>query len=482
MKLLLLKVLLQRRARDEGFTLPMVIALGLVMILLGAINITSANEENLNAITQNSRSDALAIAEIGVTRYRELLDRNRVLTLYNSDEWAGRADVCNDEINDDFTVGSLNSPSSDITIAEDGLELNNDGDATDSFLTGSYSLVSYQYSNPSGAFDLTDDTANNNALGTLVVRGTTPDGDGAAQISVDIPIRINLQDVGNLAPALWIGDNTISAADLGSGNLTIGNGGNVVIKDQAITTAGSEADGCRDFTTLATATGLTIISDARDIPSIQPIIDTIAAAEAVAGDQTNGSIPADGILGRINADPYVEPPAGATFDENVHCADIRDCRYYYKLINAQTINGDVQTDGIAEATLYTNSTLSIDATGDDVSVGSRVASNYFEIYVNGNNNITIDTSAGNTVTIDAFIHAPQSTLEITGAGTVNINGSVWVNDFVTSANATVNISPDQSRTSSTVSNRAYEFYTTTNSRTPKPITGSPVNWKTEEVN
>ena len=71
MKLLLLRVLLQRRAQDEGFTLPMVIALGLVMLLLGAVNITSANEENLNAIIKNSRSDALAIAEVGVARYRE---------------------------------------------------------------------------------------------------------------------------------------------------------------------------------------------------------------------------------------------------------------------------------------------------------------------------------------------------------------------------------------------------------------------------
>ncbi len=88
MKLLLLRVLLQRRARDEGFTLPMVIALGLVMLLLGAVNITTANEENLTAISQNSRSDALAIAEVGVARYRELLDRNRLLAINDSDcQW-----------------------------------------------------------------------------------------------------------------------------------------------------------------------------------------------------------------------------------------------------------------------------------------------------------------------------------------------------------------------------------------------------------
>lgn len=87
MKLLLLKVLLQRRARDEGYVLPMVIAIGLVMVLLGAVNLTGASEETLSAISQNSRSDALAIAEIGVARYRELLDNNRILTVYNHDQW-----------------------------------------------------------------------------------------------------------------------------------------------------------------------------------------------------------------------------------------------------------------------------------------------------------------------------------------------------------------------------------------------------------
>ncbi|MGL6340584.1 MAG: hypothetical protein ACRC80_15775, partial [Waterburya sp.] len=98
MKLLLFKVLLHRRARDEGFTLPMVIALGLVMLLLGVLNIATANDENITAIAQNSRSDALAIAEVGVARYRELLDRNRVLTVYDSSEWETITQVCDDNI------------------------------------------------------------------------------------------------------------------------------------------------------------------------------------------------------------------------------------------------------------------------------------------------------------------------------------------------------------------------------------------------
>ena len=499
MKLFLLKIILQRRTKDEGFTLPMVIAIGLILILLGAVNITTANEENLNAITQNSRSDALAIAEVGVARYRELLDKNRILAINDSDQWASLAEVCDMAIASSFTSGTLNSSSNNISIAEDGLDLNNDGDTNDtfsnqfdSFPTGSYSLISYDYSNANGTFNLTDDSANNNARGILTVRGTTPDNNGQAQIQVEIPLYINKEDMNNLAPALWINDNTITAADLG--NLTVSNG-NVVIRDQAVTTSGSEVDGCSDFSTLATATGLPILSDARDIPLINTVIDDVTNASIVsAGDQTN-AIPTVAtppgsnrlILGTRNQNAYNPAIDPTTFDpdnDSGDCKEIKLCRYYYDPISLNITDTDLLTDGVAKTTILVSGAVSINATTQDVNIGSTSnlsSSDGFEIYVNGNNNITINADSGRTVTIDAFIHAPNSTLTINGTGTVNINGSVWVDDFVNSS-ATVNISPDQSSISSTVSDRAYEFYTTTANRTAKPLTGSPTNWKTEEAN
>ncbi|NJR48006.1 MAG: hypothetical protein HC775_21120 [Hyellaceae cyanobacterium CSU_1_1] len=229
MKLLLLKTLLQRRARDEGFTLPIVIGLGLVMILLGAISITTANEENITAITQNSKSDALAIAEVGVARYRESLDRNRRLAINDSSQWGSLTQICNNNINetttptdDYFPSLTVNAPNT-IALGEDGQILNNDGDNTDSFNIGSYSLVSYDYSNANDTFNSTNDATNNNARGILTVKGRAPDG-SEAQIEAEIPVRINLEDMNTIAPALWVGSTTPTL-----GNLTIGNG-NVVIK------------------------------------------------------------------------------------------------------------------------------------------------------------------------------------------------------------------------------------------------------------
>jgi Tfp pilus assembly protein PilX len=523
MKLLLLKSLLQRRARDEGFTLPMVIALGLIMLLLGAVSMTTANEENITAIAQNSRSDALAIAEVGVARYRELLDRNRTLAVNDNspglNQWTTETQVCNNNTNEagnlDDNVPSLTlGTSNPIALNEDGQVLNNDGDSTDGFTIGTYSLVSYDYTNDStpsitsGTLDLTSDAANNNARGILRVKGTAPDG-SEAQIQVEIPVRINPDDMTNLTPALWIGNASITAANLGS--LTIGNG-NVVISDPAVVT-GTTRDGCRDFSSLASTTPRRpVISDNRNLPSIQRVTDNInEAAGATIGDRTNNNIPT-AVAGAVTFgstadkayklkadDPARSAPGSTVAFKASDCNNIKSCRYYYDPTGTGGLiySGlDIVTDGVAKTTLLLQQDLTINATdttdltyptGRDIKVGSSSSfgsSDGFEIYVTGSgNDITINADNGRTIDIRAFIHAPQGKLTITGNGIVNIFGSVWVNDFENTS-ATVNISPDNIKTSSaaTTGDRAYLFYATTPGRTPKPLTGSPTNWKTEEVN
>lgn len=497
MKLLLLKTLLQRRARDEGFTLPMVIALGLVMVLLGVISLTTANEENITALAQNSKSDALAIAEVGVARYRELLDRNRALTVYDSEDgWRGVSQVCDYNIAD-----SLLRASKPVFLLENGQDLNNDGDSNDNDpkdpnnKIGDYSLVSYDYTNDdtppiaNGKFNLTSDAANNNARGILRVKGTAADG-SEAQIQVEIPVRINPGDMTNLAPALWIGNNTVTAAQLG--NLTIDNG-NVVITDQAVT-VGTEVNGCKDFSSLASTTPRRpVISDSRNLPSIQKIIDDVANASNVAsGNRNNTFDPTNPpvTFGTTVSNAY-NPDIDPSKFEAKDCKSIKLCRYYYTPTSTAAItytDRDMVTDGVAKTTLLLNQPLTISATNAataPIKVGNSTnfgSSNAFELYVNGNgNNITINVAAGETIDIKAFIHAPQSTLTITGTGTVNIFGSVWVNNFQNTT-ATVKIAPDDIKSNATTGDKSYKYYSTTPRRTPRPLTGSPTNWKTEEVN
>ena len=522
MKLLLLKVFLQRRARDEGFTLPMVIALGLVMILLGVTNIVKSSEENLNAITQNSSSDALAVAEVGITKYRELLNQNRILTIYNHDQWTSNATVTAQtcsimtetppgwfDDDDPNTNVPPNNTNQWWKIKED---INGNGNTTDDEdLVGEYKLVSYIYDNDgnpaaedNGEFAPNDDNANTtdsftfndsasyNPRGILTVQGQSNDG-SEAQIQVEIPIRINQDDLENLAPALWIGStdssylsslNSNLGGDSNGTKLTVPNTSNVVITDGATAavpaSAGSPAvpatPGCADPTD---GTNYEVISDAREIPLIANIAAKITEAENAGSintslDTTNSPI----VIGQTTENPFVTPPSGETFAKNNHCKVITKCRYYYKLSSINTTD-NIEVDGIAKTTLYIDGTLTIN---HNIELNSIVSSDYLEIYVDNANDITINSgSAGNTIEIDAFIHAPGSKLTVLGSGTVNINGSVWVDKFINTAGATVNIAPDTTKTSSTTSIPSYKAYTTTNNRTPRPLTSSPTNWVREEV-
>ena len=566
MKLLLLKILLQRRARDEGFTLPMVIALGLVMLLLGTINIVKSSEENIAAINQNSSSDALAVAEVGVTKYRELLNQNRILTIYNHNQWddadtdaAGdvfdnvSAQACSDMttapkainpstgILEPIWTGTATKPNDTAADADDAdnddndnwweirEDLNSDGDTTDDDdLVGKYRLVSYEYdidgstgdadnddvlddTDDNGVFSIfndadledddstksnyqsitdendTDDDGQSDARGILTVQGKSTDG-SVAQIEVEIPLRIN--DLENFAPVLWVGSGAIATP----GTLNIPNADdNIVLKKSAVST------GCA--TPAAIAGNSNVIRDPRNLPAIDSAPTDINKKNIIVTTlDTTGS--------RILLPKPITP------------SDNKDDRgrFLYEVPAINVANNDLVTDGIAKVALYTTGNININGTvGNTITIGNSnaanpntnaacvdpassatppallsfanfncastistsVSSQNLEIYVSGNRTININPNGG-TVNIEAFIHAPNATLNITGIGTVNINGAVWVNNFNNTGTATVNIRSD--KTDTTIAPEAsYKFYTTSATMTPRPLTSGPTNWVREEV-
>jgi hypothetical protein len=516
MKLLLLKSLLQRRARDEGFTLPMVIALGLVMLLLGTINIVKSSEENISAISQNSSSDALAIAEVGVTKYRELLNQNRILTVYNHDQW-NDADL---DPNDNVSAQACNNMTTTPTGWKDGgisaapnsttkwweLKENIDGVAGNETI-GEYRLVSYIYDidnnpavNNNNNFNISADvnanfptvTSNDNdtdndgesdAIGILTVQGRSPDGTSVAQIEVEIPLRIN--DLENFAPVLWVGSGAIATP----GILNISNADdNIVLK--------SSGTGCA--TPAAIAGNSNIISDPRSLPTINTTPTDATKKNTIGAISTTSS-------------RLLFPRPNATSDNK---DDNGKFLYEVTTINVAN-NNNLLTDGTAKVALYASDDITVTGTaGNTLTLGNsnaaraginpacldsasppqpRPYSNFYcasaistsvssqnlEIYVTGNKTININPNGG-TVNIEAFIQAPDATLNITGSGTVNINGAVWVKSFNNSGSATVNIRSDKTDTT-TASEPSYKFYTTSATMSPRPLTSTPTNWVREEV-
>ncbi|WP_036485781.1 hypothetical protein [Myxosarcina sp. GI1] len=481
---LLLKTLLIRRARDEGFVLPVVIAIGLIMILLGVANIVRSNEENLTAISQNSSADAFAIAEIGIARYRELLNNNRILTVYNLNQWNTAdvlAETCNDITTtpngwaDGGTAAAVYNINKWWEITED---FNTDGTVDASI--GQYRIIQYEYdidgnvgdadgdgvlddTNDNGVFDVSDDADNDtdgdnesDARGLLTVQGRSLDG-SEAQIEVEIPLRVN--DLENLAPALWIGNGALASNNFGNaGELEVDPDDNVVLSDSG--------GGC-PF--IAGIDGENAIYDPRDLP---PIINEGAISASNKNTLASLSITTDTLLPTSSAD-----------NQN-------DDRFFYVADNDLNItDADFAADGTSKVTVYVKGNLDItnSTAGNSVNIGNYsttsnlISSNNLEIFIDDSStrNINIATGGG-TVNIEAFIHAPSATVNITGGGTVNINGAMWINTFNNSGGTVVNIQTDETSTTDGFQS-SYNLYSTSDEISPRPLTGSPTNWQREEV-
>ncbi|QDZ38811.1 hypothetical protein FRE64_01985 [Euhalothece natronophila Z-M001] len=93
--------------KNQGFVLPMMIGLGLIMTLVGLTMIGRSSDEQMRSISQAQTSQALASAETGVTRVMNFLNNVRPLANRNLDEWENRYDevgdiarACGEDIDD----------------------------------------------------------------------------------------------------------------------------------------------------------------------------------------------------------------------------------------------------------------------------------------------------------------------------------------------------------------------------------------------
>ena len=509
MKFLLVKALLLRRTKDEGFTLPIVIAIGLMMILLSAVNLARSSEENLNTLSQQGLSNAIAMAEAGVIRYRELLDKNRVLAVYNLSEWTTEnfvtSQVCdvisssgNGWANDDNDGGGtafnanmwreIKLNDSDPPIGYFKIVnyiYDRDGDLTTDN-NGEFSQLSDRdeptdgIANPFNAtrnnHNDVDDDGESDARGILTVKGRSLDG-SEAQIQVEIPIGVNTQEMDNLSPALWIEQNNDNITSVGNNNtLTIGGGGNVVLYRPS-------GSGDCDNTTITAIDNESTISDPRKLP---PLIDlTDKNVKEISSNMTDDPDfdkydgYEDGDQALILGTDAANHDSAENIEPNVEGEN--ETRYYYRTPGTSDLNIDsgerLLTDSESKVLLYVGGDLNIDVSTDDVTIGSAsgdaASSRFLEIHVAGNVNI----QGNNTVNIRALIHAPGTpsnpntgTVKITNFPTVTVNGSIWAKNW-DNTSGIVTITPDD-----------YQYYRITRERTPSPITYRITDWERQDVN
>lgn len=489
MKFLLLKTLLLRKGKDEGFTLPMVIAIGLVMVLLSAVNLVQSGEENLMAISQEGSSDALAMAELGVSRYRDLLINNRVLAVNDLGNWTNPnanvlSQVCTTGI--DGTGGwadtSDNNGWRDINVGGTPI--------------GSYKLEAYEYDRDPTAiddndFDLVDDANNDtdgdgdsDAVGLLTVQGRDNIG-SIAQLQVTIPLGVNIEDLEDLNPAIWIQQNITTAPHITNfGNVDV-NGANVVL---------SRPSGSGNCDNPSNLNSNNTISDPRELPPIidQTTISTLTSRSLIGHlDQNVGT----GINFYDSTIGIQKIILGTTLDDTgTDSALHTDGIYYYTTENSNLIldageaiiaDGDrkvvihvggnlvINTGTSGDRTRIVNSTHRTendpDATIQQINnlTPSDIA-RYLEIHVEGD--VTINGSEELFLT---GLLRVGGTVNITSSSSIHIIGAIWADEWNNNGNATVKVNID---------NDSYKYYTITPNRTPAPLTYRPSGWERQEAN
>ena len=462
----IIKTLLKCRSSEQGFIIPTVIALGLIMLLIGTINIFKSNDEHITAIVQRDTREALTAAEAGVAYYREFIDNYKTIAEYNSTDAANTpswSDRNGDDSTDDDDIpgiaDSAGNPRDICQFDRDGNSLTNAVAEYDNVpktgwrnidgSEGQFQLVSYVY-----------DAATN--TGTLTVDGrdgnTTDSATTRLQVQFPIQPGLNIAEVGtqitddlnNLDPVLWIDSDAISSM---SDNISV-NGNILISKDDCQLTG----------TTLTTAKSLGNITA---IPFDLPPVTAKSPGDTGVNDVSASTITGGNL-------PSTDTDKSLITDDGTHIY------YYYVNGNLNFNNENLVIQNDTEVVIYVNGDLTF--TGDvDINQNINNKSEHLEIYVLGSSR-NIEFNGNGIIDIKAFIHAPGATvnsLSSSGDPTVNITGAMWVKDWndTTSNAKKVTITPDDRY----LNYASVRNYSGESQLLIKPIIYPPTSWTTQQV-
>jgi hypothetical protein len=540
---LLFKILSLRRSQEEGFVIPVIFALGLIMTLIGMITIFQSSDEEIISISQRDTSRALAAAESGVARYREYIDKYKTIAMYSAcidgndadkegDNWAGT--TCGDPPNPaswaNATTGNIpnlntHCPAEGKTVADNDDDIEaiatrawqNIGDDPSQ---GQYRLIDYIY-NP-GVFDAATKSYTTQPTGKLVVEGRVNQQNtdlenainaSVASISVDLPIQPGLPNIpptdisvapflNGFNPALWI----TKANDAGGvpqlGNLRVN--GNIVLTN----------DDCKFGNNAALPTDANLFDNTKQSILIDLRVPVIATATETANIPNINEITLNELKTQalpLNGNPDL------TISRSIGTPVGGDTVYYYKLVDAVT--PDTSALGVnatlgnpVDLNLVGGNTINIRSgrkvvlyvEGDinitplvpgDININPDPAntSSNLEIYItDATKNININED-GN-INIKALIHAPDSIVNIAAGSTANVTliGAMWIEDWNSQAAVDSSFDINIDNTDAAVTEDQYLNYTyvkslfdvldtSNNTRVADPVIAPPSEWKTQET-
>jgi Tfp pilus assembly protein PilX len=189
----------------QGFVLPVILAVGLITILLGAMMIERSSQNRITAIAQKANARSSAAAEYGIAQVQALLNRYRPLVTAcsnrdfgpscNTTPTSAWSDIPNVKLDPCST--NPNEPTVRVQSYANQQWSNVSSNPED----GQFRLVSYQYQPNATNPDI--------GTGTVVVEGQINPDDAVrlarTQLKADFSIT-RTPGIGNL-PGLWVQDN-----------------------------------------------------------------------------------------------------------------------------------------------------------------------------------------------------------------------------------------------------------------------------------
>ncbi len=177
----------RNRNLQAGFSMPLAVGMGLVMMIIVASTIGRSQSDRATTNSQRETNRSLSVAEAGVTRFQSFLDRHQLLATKNLSQ-------CSNII--DF----LPSPQAGCRLIDRPVARNRsnlfankiwvDLDSSDR-RKGRYQIINYEYQNGIGKLTIAGEVDNYNSTQTK----------SKNTLTVNIPIG---SEVANIAPpALW---------------------------------------------------------------------------------------------------------------------------------------------------------------------------------------------------------------------------------------------------------------------------------------
>jgi Tfp pilus assembly protein PilX len=455
-----MRLMLMHRPNEKGFALPIAMGMGLFLILIAMMMMYKSQNDRVSATTQQSTTRGLSAAETGVTRYQDLINKNRAIATYphaGTTSWANASGIPG--------LSSCNSNLTNInTLSSTAWQ---DVDSTD-LSKGQYRLRSYAFQPETGTTPVAPGIAtltvegrvNQNGSGSTATKDV---GTSTARLQVKVPIQVG--DINNIPiPGLWLtkndtGNNTIDAdvllndCDASLSNIKVASGrtkNHTSLTFPALPLKPSQHSPAKPSNNLGAHTGNITLPRSADVSTVE-VINGVSSKvyryNVTSIDLQQGNATMNVRTGDYN-------PSNGSFNTGQTPIKV----YFY-------LDGNIEKGG----------DILHGCTTSDGTPINNCKSTDFHIYGYGDSTKQICTNGNNK--LEAFIFAPQYTVGAAGAGNGGgFKGTVWTKNWSNNSGCGSNTS-----NTTVVQNATWSELGLTPSTLP-PRLGNISDWKRQEVN